>query len=104
MIVVDPTILQLAIATVLPLLVGIFTTKVAHPGVKAVALAFLSAATAVGVAALQAGGVVAGDVVIEAFQNFVVAVAVYYGVWKPTTVSGAVQDKTKNIGITIKEG
>lgn len=101
---IDPTVLQLLVATILPLFVGLVTTKVADPGVKAVGLAVLAALVAIASAALESGGVVASETIIEGFQNFVVAVATYYGVWKPTQVAGKVQDRTADIGLTIKSG
>lgn len=102
MITVDPTVLQLVAATLLPLVVGVMTKTEANPGVKAVVLAAVSAVAAVVGAALEANGLVTAEVVQDAFVNFVVAVATYYGVWKPTNVAQTVQDRTAKVGITVK--
>ena len=99
--VVDLSLLQILISMVLPVAVGIVTTKVAHPGVKAVLLAVFAALTSIAGAAIVAGGVVASEVVMQAIFNLVVSVATYYGVWKPTGVAESVQDHTASKGITL---
>jgi Ni,Fe-hydrogenase III small subunit len=103
MVIVDVSVLQLLVATVLPIVVGVVTQKVAHSGVKAVALLFLSGVTSAVGAAISAGGVFDQATVVQALVNFVVAVATYYGLWHPTGVTEAVQDKTPCIGFVIKE-
>lgn len=84
--------LQLVVSTLLPLLVGIVTTKVTSPARKAVWLAALAAVTAI-VSAI-ASALVNGtpldlvQLVLGAFASFVVAVATYFGVWSRPTASG----------------
>lgn len=89
-------VLGLLVSTVLPILVGLVTTRVTHPGIKAVLLAALAAVTGLGaelMAAVQAG--VAYDLgtgLLLALGAFLVAVAMHFGLWKPTTVSAKAQD------------
>lgn len=84
------------IATVLPLLVGLVTTKVTSGGVKAVLLAGLSLVSALLTEAVntwQTGAAYdLGQGLIAALPVFVTAVAMHYGIWKPTGVSGVLQD------------
>lgn len=99
MVVVDVNILQIVIAVILPLVIGLVTTKVAHPGVKSVLLALAAAATAIISAAIDGGGVFTTGLFVQGVTNFVVAVASYYGLWKPTTIAGAVNDTP--VGVTL---
>lgn len=78
---------------------ALVTKEVTSSGVKAVLLAALAGATALVTAYVNNAGLLTQDVVVAAIQNFVVAVAAYYGLWKPTTVAPTVAEKTKNIGI-----
>lgn len=89
-------LLTLAVGTVLPVLVGLVTTRVTHPGAKAVTLAFLSAVTALGTEALTAAQEAAtydiGRGLTMALGVWVVAVATHYGLWKPTGAAAVVAD------------
>lgn len=89
-------LLQLVVATVLPLIVGLVTTRVVSPGVKAILLAFLALLTALGAEALAAAeaGVTydLGRGLFLALASFLIAVGMHYGLWKPTTLSAQVQD------------
>ncbi len=93
----DPaTVVQLLIAFILPILVGLVTTRVTSPAVKAWLLAGLSLVTSllVELARALASGTTydLGVALLAALPAFVVSVATYYGLWKPTGVAGAAQD------------
>lgn len=87
--------LSLAIMVALPILVGLITRASTSAGLKAVLL--------LGVAALKViieAWIVAANtgvdfdwftVVVTTLINFVIAVAVHYGLWKPTGVTAAAQ-------------
>lgn len=96
-------VLTLAVGTVLPVLVGLVTTRVTHPGVKAVTLAVLSALTALGtevLAAAQAGTPYdLGRGLVMALGVWVVAVSTHYGLWRPSGVSESAAD----VGRTARE-
>ena len=87
--------LNLLVAFVLPILVGLVTTKVTSPGTKALLLATLSLVAGLGaelLAAVNAG--VTYDLSQGLFSGaatFLVAVASHYGLWKPTGASSAAQ-------------
>lgn len=85
-------VLQFVLATILPLIVGIVTTKVTAPNVKAVVLAALSL-----VASILAEITYAltaelpynvGDGLIRFGAIFVVAVATHFGVWSRVNSEG----------------
>lgn len=89
-------VVQLLISTVLPLLVGLVTTRVTIPGVKAVLLAALSLVTSLLVAAGDAIATSAtfdlGAALLAALPTFLVAVGMHYGLWKPSGATGVVAD------------
>ena len=86
--------LGLAVSVVLPVLVGLVTTRVTHAGAKAVLLLFLTALT--GFVTEAAGphpdGYSVGTAVILWAVSFGMGVLSHFGLWKPTGVSGAAQD------------
>lgn len=92
----DPsTVVQLLIAFVLPVLVGLVTTRVTSPSTKAWLLAGLTLVTAL---LVELGRAITADEVFDigvalltVLPAFVVSVATHYGLWKPTGVSGAAQ-------------
>lgn len=88
-------IIGLLVSTVLPLLVGLVTTKVTASGAKAVLLAVLAAATGLLtelLAAVNAGVAYnLGTGILVALGSFLVAVGMHFGLWKPTTVSAKAQ-------------
>ncbi|WP_413354011.1 hypothetical protein [Microbacterium sp. 1P06AB] len=93
----DPlTIVQFVIAFLLPVLVGLVTTRVTSGAMKAWLLAGLSLATSLLVElarALTAGEIYdLGLALFAALPAFVVSVSTHYGLWKPTGVAGAAQD------------
>ncbi|MFH6688466.1 hypothetical protein QVL82_06400 [Cellulosimicrobium funkei] len=93
----DPlAVVQLCIAFVLPVLVGLVTTRVTSSGAKAWLLALLSLVTSLLVelarALTESVTYDLGVALLIALPAFVVSVATHYGLWKPTGISGAAQD------------
>jgi uncharacterized membrane protein (UPF0136 family) len=90
-----PLLLWLLVAIVLPILVGLVTTKETSPARKAIFLALLALVAGVLsqlLAAIQAGlpyDLFAG--LVQGVATFLIAVAVYFGLWKPTGVTTAAQ-------------
>lgn len=93
---IDPAlVIQLLISTVLPLLVGLVTTRVTDSGVKAWLLAALSLVTSL---LTELGDAIAtgttydiGQGLLLALPTFLIAVGMHYGIWKPTGASAVVQ-------------
>ena len=96
---IDPLMLSILLGTVLPILVGLVTKRVADRGLKAASLAFLSAATGVLSAAQTNDGLITKETLFFAAAAWATAVATYYGLLEPTGVAGAVQEKTQTFGI-----
>lgn len=93
----DPaTVVQLLIAFILPVLVGLVTTRVTSSAVKAWLLAGLSLVTSllIELARAIASGTTydVGIALLAALPAFVVSVATYHGLWKPTGVAEKAQD------------
>jgi hypothetical protein len=88
-------VLTFLVAIFLPLLVGLVTKVVTHPGTRAILLALLSAV--IGflselLTALQTQSAFdVGAALITWLGIFVVAVATHFGIWKPTGVSTKAQ-------------
>lgn len=86
---------SLLIGTVLPIVVGIITSKVTAKRTKALALALLSAVsgflTEYVTAADGAGQFHVDQALLTWLMTFVVAVAVHYGFWRPVGVSARAQ-------------
>ncbi|MFD4596696.1 hypothetical protein ACFWPQ_01560 [Streptomyces sp. NPDC058464] len=86
--------LGLLTSVVLPVLVGLVTTRVTNAGLKAVLLLALSTAT--GFVTEYAGphdaGYSVGTAAILALVSFGTGVLAHFGLWKPTGVSGKAQD------------
>ena len=95
-------ILGLLVSTVLPILTGLVTTRVTRPGVRAVILAALAAVTGLGTELLASlNAHVAYDLgngLFLALTAFLVAVAMHFGLWKPTTIA----DKAQGVLVTAK--
>ncbi|MCQ9367939.1 hypothetical protein NQ036_06735 [Brevibacterium sp. 91QC2O2] len=87
-------VVQVVVAVVLPVLVGLVTKLYASGGLKAALLAALSLATSIGTEALaahQAGTTYdVGQALVLGLGTFVIAVATHYGLWKPAGVAEAV--------------
>lgn len=85
--------LGLAISVVLPVLVGLVTTRVTHAGTKAVLLLALTAANGFLVELAAAGdGYDLGTAIVLTLVSFGTAVLTHFGLWKPTGISGKAQD------------
>ena len=86
--------LGLLVSVVLPVLVGLVTTRVTHAGWKAVLLLALSTAT--GFITEYAGphdaGYSVGTAAVLALVSFGTGVLSHFGFWKPVGVSGKAQD------------
>ncbi|MUG03533.1 hypothetical protein ECC01_21315 [Bacillus tequilensis] len=93
---IDPAlVIQLLISTVLPLLVGLVTTRVTDSSVKAWLLAGLSLVTSL---VVELGDHLAtgttydiGQGLLLALPTFLIAVGLHYGIYKPTGTSEALQ-------------
>lgn len=94
---VDPAmIVQLVLAVLLPIAVGLVTTRVTAGSTKAWLLAGLTLVTSV---FTQLASAIAGNTafdlglaLVAAIPAFAISVATYYGLWKPTGVGAAAQD------------
>jgi hypothetical protein len=86
--------LGLAISVVLPVLVGLVTTRVTHAGTKAVLLLALTAANGflVELAGPHPDGWDLGTAIVLTLVSFGTAVLSHFGLWKPTGISGKAQD------------
>jgi uncharacterized membrane protein YjjB (DUF3815 family) len=86
--------LGLLVSVVLPVLVGLVTTRVTNAGIKAVLLLALSTAT--GLVTEYAGphdaGYSVGTAAVLALVSFATGVLSHFGFWKPVGVSGRAQD------------
>lgn len=91
--------LGLAISLVLPVLVGLVTTRVTHAGTKAVLLLGLSALNGLLVEVSQADpGFDVGAAAVNALVSFGIGVLTHFGLWKPTGLSGRAQDTLVTAG------
>lgn len=93
----DPAqVIQLVLTIILPIAVGLVTTRTTRAAVKAWLLAGLSLATSIVTEMAQAVGANAtfdlGVALLAAIPTFAIAVATYYGLWKPTGIGAAAQD------------
>lgn len=87
--VIPPALLiGVLVATVLPLLVGLVTSTVTHPGKRAVILAVLSALTGLlselGAALTEGTTYNLGTGLLTALAAFLTAVGMHFGLYKPT--------------------
>lgn len=97
---VDPATLGIILAAGIPLLVAVVTKWRASPGLKTYVLLGLSAAAGVVTQVVAAKGDFTWQGVLKSFAEIaVIAIATHYGVYKPTGVSAAVNDKTCEFGI-----
>ncbi|MET9950143.1 hypothetical protein ABZ135_01160 [Streptomyces sp. NPDC006339] len=85
--------LGLLVSLVLPVLVGLVTTRVTHAGTKAVLLLALSTLNGFLVELANPGpGWDASTAAVLALVSFATGVLAHFGLWKPTGVSGKAQD------------
>jgi len=92
----DVSVLTLIVGTLLPIVVGLVTSRVTSSAVKAWLLAGLTLVTTVLQSLLLATqtGIPfeLGAILVTAATQFFISVATYYGLWKPTGIAGAAQD------------
>lgn len=89
-------LLSLVIAVILPLFVGLITTRTTNPGLQAVLLLLFAAVKSFLEGWLQSAnsGVDFAfvAVAISTVVNFAIGVVVHYGLWRPTGAAGKAQD------------
>ncbi len=92
----DISVLTLIVGTLLPILVALVTTRVTSSAIKAwllTAFTLISTVLQALLAATVAGiPFELGAILFAAVQQFIVSIAIYYGLWKPTGIAGSVQD------------
>ena len=90
------SVLTIIIGTILPILVALVTTRVTSSAVKAWLLTTFTLVSTVlqSLLASHVSGIPfeLGAILLTAIQQFIVSIAIYYGLWKPTGIAGAVQD------------
>lgn len=85
--------LGLLVSVILPVLVGLVTTRVTHAGVKAVLLLALSGVNGFLVEYVAGGpGYDVGTAAVLALVAFGTGVLSHFGLWKPIGVSARAQD------------
>mgnify|MGYP001561628954 CR=1 FL=1 len=86
--------LGLLTSVVLPVLVGLVTTRVTSAGLKATLLLALSAATGfvIEYAGPHDAGYSVGTAAVLALVSFGTGVLTHFGFWKPVGVAGRAQD------------
>jgi hypothetical protein len=98
--------LGLVISVVLPVLVGLVTTRVTHAGVKAVLLLALSTANGflVELAGPHDAGYSVGTAAVLALVSFATGVLAHFGLWKPTGVARKAQSTLVTSGSHAASG
>lgn len=96
----DPAqVVQLVLTVILPIIVGLITTRTTSSSVKAWLLAGVSLATSVLTELAHAIATTAvfdlGVALLAAIPTFAIAVATYYGLWKPTGIAVKAQEVEK---------
>lgn len=91
-----PMLLTLLSGVVLPLVVGLVTTRDTNPNRKAVLLAALSVliplVSELGNALSTGAAYDLGTALMTALGTFLIGVGLHYGLWKPTGVSARAQE------------
>jgi hypothetical protein len=91
--------LGLLVSVILPVLVGLVTTRVTSAGTKAVLLLALSTANGLVVEIANPGpGFDLGTAAVLAAVAFATGVLAHFGLWKPVGVSGKMQDSLVTAG------
>jgi pheromone shutdown protein TraB len=93
----DPIIvIQLVLTVVMPILVGLVTTRTTSGAIKAWLLAgftlVTSMLTQLGAALSNGTPFDVGLALLAFIPAFAISVATYYGLWKPTGIGGKAQD------------
>lgn len=88
-------VVQLIVAVILPVVVGLVTTRVTNSNVKAVLLLVISGVTAFLtelLSSVNAGtSFDAATALLATLTTFIIGVALHYGLWKPVGVSAKAQ-------------
>ena len=93
----DPAaVIQLLLAVILPVIVGLVTTRTTNSSTKAWLLASLALVTSLltgwGDAVAHHAVFDLGVALLGAIPTFVISVATHFGLWKPTGVAEAAQE------------
>ena len=93
----DPAaVIQLVLTVLLPIAVGLVTTRTTSSSVKAWLLAAFSVVSSIltemALAINSAATFDLGVALLAAIPTFAIAVATYYGLWKPTGIGEKAQD------------
>ncbi len=100
MIHIDTTVANLILGTIIPIITALVVKDVASPGIKAIVNAFLAALAGGITVALQAGGILNWQSLLISMASTVgVAVVAYFGLLKPTGVTGLISTSTANFGV-----
>lgn len=93
-------LISMGIGVILPIIVGLVTTRVTNAGAKAVLLALLAAVAGFGTEYLgDPDRFIWTAALLNWLQTFIIAVAMHYGLWKPTGVAGKAQDSLFTRGL-----
>lgn len=98
--IVDISTITILVGTLIPVLVALVTKKVANSGLKGALNATLSVATGVLNVLVANGGMADVTAMVNAaLLAFTASIVTYYGLLKPTGITGKVQDSTASFGI-----
>jgi hypothetical protein len=87
---IDPTMLEVLLSTILPLIVALVTNRFASGIVKTGTLIVLSVATGVlSQLAANDGTFVVGHALADTGLALLIAIGAHFGVWKPVGISGS---------------
>lgn len=95
----DAQTIAMVTGLAIPLLVGLLSKINASSGLKGVLNAVLSATAGVLATVTQVDSANLRDFVIAMGSTWIVSVASYYGLWKPTGVAGTVIQATARFGV-----
>ena len=89
-------VIQIVLAVLLPIAVAFVTTRITSSAKKSWLLAGLTLVTSIvtglSVAVAQHTAFDLGMALFLALPQFIISVAMYYGLWKPTGIAQAAQD------------
>lgn len=89
----DPFTVSALLGTIIPILVGLVTKVSTSSAMKAILNALFSGVAAIiNVSVIDGGGaIISQSTVKSAALTFLVSIATYYGIWKPTGVAAQAQ-------------
>ena len=90
--------LRLVVSFLAPLLVAVVTREVASSRLKSLCLAAITGAQTLVLGFLDSSDLDLNDLVRQFGLDMAIAIATYYGLWKPTGVASSVAHKTADIG------